>query len=180
MSNERQAAEAMRRTAAQLVLDKKGMLGTVNLAEAIMSLSLPSHGDAQPIPETSINYLSYIELSIAVRTALGLKPNDKGVDLTGEALVRAVTAKAIEWRDEIAALKAIRENAFKPGRLDLTESQMTQWVFEDCATVSRPAFPGLYHFIDEIVAMNDGRLVGIQFWGPPPAAIRAASKTEGA
>lgn len=57
---------------------------------------------------------------------------------------------------------------FKPCRLDLSDSGMAQWAFEDVANVANPAFPGVYHFIDEIRAMDDGRLVGIQFWGPPP------------
>jgi hypothetical protein len=64
---------------------------------------------------------------------------------------------------------------FKPCRVDLVDSNMTQWAFEDVANFARPAFPGLYHFIDEICAMEDGRLVGIQFWGPPPKDAREQS-----
>lgn len=56
----------------------------------------------------------------------------------------------------------------EPARIDLTESGVTQWVFEDCPHVAKDAFPGVFHFIDELRAMDDGRLVGVQFWGPKP------------
>ena len=64
---------------------------------------------------------------------------------------------------------------FKPCRLDNSDSGITEWVFEDVAHVARPAFPEIYHFIDELVAMDDGRLVGVQFWGPATCLLPAAT-----
>lgn len=82
-----------------------------------------------------------------------------------EALVRAILNETPETQ------KATPEefSEFKPCRLDGKDSGITEWTFEDVASVTRPAFPGVYYFIDEKLAMDDGRLVGIAFWGPPPA-----------
>lgn len=57
---------------------------------------------------------------------------------------------------------------------------ITTCFFEDCATVAKPLHPGIHHFIDELRAIDNDRLVGIQFWTgypnptPPPQADREA------
>lgn len=53
---------------------------------------------------------------------------------------------------------------FKPVAYVNEECGITEYVFEDAAYVAQPVFPNLYHYIDWMVALDDGRLVGIQFW----------------
>lgn len=48
--------------------------------------------------------------------------------------------------------------------------------FEDVAYVAKPLHPGLYHFIDELRAVDDDRLVGVQFWCGTPRAKEPANE----
>lgn len=77
------------------------------------------------------------------------------------------------------AFEGVTIAEFKPCRLDMADSGMTQWFFEDVGYVAKPAFPGLYHFIDELRAMDDDRLVGVQFWGPPPKPPAESGDADG-
>lgn len=61
---------------------------------------------------------------------------------------------------------------FMPCRFYGEDSKITSWIFEDVAYVAKPAFEGIFHFIDEMRALDDNRLIGIQYWGPPPANLR--------
>lgn len=91
---------------------------------------------------------------------------------------RALPADPVSSEGEAKLPPDLEIAEFKPCRLDLSDSGMAQWAFEDVANVANPAFPGVYHFIDEIRAMDDGRLVGIQFWGPPPKPSAVPDRSE--
>lgn len=103
---------------------------------------------------------------------------------------------ALETRDRIAFLEARRDelqannltlyhelrkerdradarqnerDSFIPHTIVKNELGMTECVFEDVACVAKPLHPGVHHFIDELRAMDDDRLVGIQFWASRPS-----------
>lgn len=76
-----------------------------------------------------------------------------------------------------ALLPASAEQAFKPCVILKEEAGITEAVFEDCAYVAKPVIPGIHHWVDELRAIDDDRLVGIQIWAiRPPAsgAVEAA------
>lgn len=82
------------------------------------------------------------------------------------AVIAAVSDVKDPDADAIAALKtaspATEPVSTRGSRLDL--DLLTMWVFEDVSCVARQAFPGKYHFVDELRAMTDDRLVGVQVW----------------
>ncbi len=53
---------------------------------------------------------------------------------------------------------------FKPCKIVLEEAGITEFVFEDTAYIAKPVVDGEYHSVDWLVAMDDGRCVGLQFW----------------
>jgi hypothetical protein len=53
---------------------------------------------------------------------------------------------------------------FKPCKIILEDAGITQFVFEDAAHYTAPVIEGEYHSVDWMIAMDDGRLVGLQFW----------------
>lgn len=52
------------------------------------------------------------------------------------------------------------------------DMKITTAVFEDTAYVARPLFAGIPHWIDELRAMDDNRLVGIQIWATTPPVTK--------
>lgn len=53
---------------------------------------------------------------------------------------------------------------FKPYVSVSEESRVTECIFEDVPAVHVPMFPGVHHFADKMVAMDDGRTVGVVLW----------------
>ena len=53
---------------------------------------------------------------------------------------------------------------FKPCRIDFEESGIIQYLFEDTAYFARPVEGMPPHTVDWLIAGDDGRLVGMQFW----------------
>ena len=68
---------------------------------------------------------------------------------------------------------------FKPCITVNEEAGITEATFEDVAYVAQPVFPGIPHWIDKHVAMDDGRLVGIAIWATKPPAAPAAEAEPG-
>ena len=48
------------------------------------------------------------------------------------------------------------------------DMQLTEVVFEDVAYYSEPVFPGVYHYFDKYLAMEDKRIVGVCLWSTEP------------
>lgn len=48
------------------------------------------------------------------------------------------------------------------------DMQLTEVVFEDVAYYSEPVFPGVYHYFDKYLAMDDKRIVGVCLWSTEP------------
>jgi hypothetical protein len=53
---------------------------------------------------------------------------------------------------------------FKPCVITNDEAGTIDAIFEDCPYVSVPAVPGVYHSVDKLLAIDDGRLVGVTIW----------------
>lgn len=53
---------------------------------------------------------------------------------------------------------------FKPCQIINTEAGITEYVYEDAATVAVPVVEGVYRAVDWLLSMDGRRLVGIQFW----------------
>lgn len=62
---------------------------------------------------------------------------------------------------------------FEPVVMVNEELGLTIAVFEDVPYVAKPLHKGVYHFVDELRAMEDDRLVGVQFWVgvPSPSSV---------
>ena len=57
---------------------------------------------------------------------------------------------------------------FKPCIIVNEEIGITEFVTEDVAYVAEPVFPGVYHWIDKHLAVDDGRIVGMAVWKTKP------------
>jgi hypothetical protein len=68
---------------------------------------------------------------------------------------------------------------FKPSVTVNEEAGLTEATFEDVPFVAQPVLPGVHHWIDKYVAMDDGRLVGIAIWATKPPAAPAAEAEPG-
>lgn len=55
---------------------------------------------------------------------------------------------------------------FKPNVLELREAGITSYIHEDVAYYSKAV--GQPHYVDALLAMDDNRLVGVNFWFVPP------------
>lgn len=53
---------------------------------------------------------------------------------------------------------------FKPCVIENKEMRLTEIVLEDVGYVAVPAFEGIHHTVDWLVAMDDRRIVGVQVW----------------
>jgi hypothetical protein len=81
-------------------------------------------------------------------------------------------------RDALSAGDApAPEAVFRPCISISEEAGITEAVFEDVAYVAEPVFPGVHHWIDKHLALDDGRLVGMAIWAtkPPAPAPEAAA-----
>lgn len=65
---------------------------------------------------------------------------------------------------------------FKPCQIIYKDSGITEYIFEDVAYLATPVVPGVYHTVDWLLALDNQRLVGIQFWTVHPTLGRAALK----
>lgn len=76
----------------------------------------------------------------------------------------------IEKGNAAALTEAGPGQAFKPAIVIQEDAGITELVIEDAPYVAEPVLPGVYHWIDKHVAMDDGRLVGMKVWAssPPP------------
>ena len=66
---------------------------------------------------------------------------------------------------------------FKPCQSINTMAGVTEYVFEDVACYSSPVVRGVHHAVDWMLALDDGRLVGMQFWSVHPS-LSQPEKTE--
>jgi len=58
---------------------------------------------------------------------------------------------------------------FKPCAMTLDDEGLavSQIILEDVGTYSEPVYPGKYHTVDWLRALDDKRIVGIQVWSAP-------------
>src|SRR6185312_12493297 len=68
---------------------------------------------------------------------------------------------------------------FKPGFMVNEPMNMVEVFFEDVSCTSKPLIEGVYHWIDQLIAHDDGRVVGLNFWiyKPPPPPPAPAWRT---
>jgi hypothetical protein len=59
---------------------------------------------------------------------------------------------------------------FKPCYMVNEAMNMVEVLFEDVSSTSKPLIDGVYHWIDKLVAHDDGRVVGLNFWIYKPPA----------
>ena len=69
----------------------------------------------------------------------------------------------------VAALRGMHIGEFKPCVIVNDDARITECVFEDVAYIAEPVFPGVYHWIDKYLAMDDRRVVGMAVWATLPA-----------
>ena len=67
-------------------------------------------------------------------------------------------------------------DTFKPCVTVNDESGITEAIFEDVSAVAVPVFDGVYHYIDKLVAPDDGRLVGLQVWATKSLPAKPAER----
>lgn len=53
---------------------------------------------------------------------------------------------------------------FKPCVIENDAMHLTEVVLEDVGYVAVPVFKGVHHTVDWLLAMDDGRIVGVQVW----------------
>lgn len=68
---------------------------------------------------------------------------------------------------------------FEPCIVVNEEAGLTIAVFEDVAYYAKPLFPDLPHWIDELRAMDDDRLIGVQLWMTMPPQLTADGELTG-
>lgn len=57
------------------------------------------------------------------------------------------------------------------------EMQLVEVLFEDVPYISQPIFPGIYHYFDKYLAVDDQRIVGACLWHTP-ALMKEEEKEE--
>ena len=68
---------------------------------------------------------------------------------------------------------------FKPCFVVNEPMNMVEVFFEDVSCTSKPLIEGVYHWIDQLIAHDDGRVVGLNFWIYKPPAQPTTSSDGG-
>jgi hypothetical protein len=94
-------------------------------------------------------------------------------DIRRHASDHAPTAKQLVLPDGMVI------GDFKPCFMVNEVMNMVEVLFEDVSSTSKPLIDGVYHWIDQLVAHDDGRVVGLNFWiyKPPGKAPHSAATT---
>ena len=53
---------------------------------------------------------------------------------------------------------------FQPCVVENNDLRLTEVLLEDVGYVAVPAFKGIHHTVDWLIAMDDRRIVGVQVW----------------
>lgn len=123
------------------------------------------------------------------------------IEMLARDLAVALHGDEVEWRGFMSKAEAIvgrqqsRASApaasqpalpdgmligdFKPCFMVNEAMNMVEVLFEDVPSTSKPLIDGVYHWIDQLVAHDDGRVVGLNFWiyKPPGKAPHSAAST---
>ena len=94
-------------------------------------------------------------------------------------VVREAIALLRADANSLTGREAEESPAFKPCVVVNDETGITEITIEDVAFVAVPLFEGIHHYMDKLVAMDDGRLVGFTIWQTAPKPAPAPWRSRG-